>query len=62
MDVLLAETKQGKAAKTDFIRRLQSGEPIKSNQIKKKKLKTMEASNKKVKITSSKGKVIMYTR
>uniref|UniRef100_UPI00358FA82B uncharacterized protein n=1 Tax=Myxine glutinosa TaxID=7769 RepID=UPI00358FA82B len=51
----------GKAAKADFIRRLESGEPESFfNPIKRKKLKTMEASNKKITLTSSQGKVIQY--
>ena len=58
-DVLRAEA-VGKAAKADFIRRLQSGEPGSFfDPLKKKKLKTMEACNKKVTLTSSQGKVIM---
>uniref|UniRef100_UPI00358E939A uncharacterized protein n=1 Tax=Myxine glutinosa TaxID=7769 RepID=UPI00358E939A len=60
MDVLQAEA-VGKAAKADFIRRLESGEPESFfNPIKRKKLKTMEASNKKITLTSSQGKVIQY--
>ena len=56
-DVLQAES-VGKAGKADFIKRLQSGEPVSFfDPIKRKKLKTMEASNKKVMLTSSKGKV-----
>ena len=58
-DVLRAEA-VGKATKADFIRRLQSGEPGSFfDPLKKKKLKTMEACNKKVTLTSSQGKVIM---
>lgn len=56
-DVLRAEA-VGKAAKADFIRCLQSGEPGSFfDSLKKKKLKTMEACNKKVTLTSSQGKV-----
>lgn len=56
-DILRAED-VGKAAKAEFIGRLQSGEPGKFFEpIKRKKLKTMEASNKKVTLTSSQGKV-----
>ena len=56
-DVLHAEA-VGMTAKTEFLRRLQSGGPATFfDPIKKKKLKTMEASNKKVTLTSSKGKV-----
>lgn len=58
MDVFRAEA-VGKAAKADFIGRLQSGKPESFfDPIKKKKLKTMEACNKKVTLTSSQGKVI----
>ncbi|XP_033987161.1 uncharacterized protein LOC117483109 [Trematomus bernacchii] len=58
MDVLQAETVD-KAAKAEFIKRLQSREPASFfDPIKKKKLKTMEACNKKVTLTSSQGKVI----
>lgn len=57
VDVLQAEA-VGKAAKTDFIKRLQSGDPGNFfNPIKRNKLKTMEACNKKVTLTSSQGKV-----
>ena len=57
-DVLQAES-VGKTAKADFIKRLQSGEPGSFfDPIKRRKLKTMEACNKKVTLTSSKGKVI----
>ncbi|KAI4827600.1 hypothetical protein KUCAC02_030985 [Chaenocephalus aceratus] len=60
MDVLQAES-VGKAAKAEFIKRLQSREPGSFfDPIKKKKLKTMEACNKKVTLTSSQGKVIQY--
>ncbi|KAL3064762.1 hypothetical protein OYC64_000901 [Pagothenia borchgrevinki] len=60
MDVLQAETVD-KAAKAEFIKRLQSREPASFfDTIKKKKLKTMEACNKKVTLTSSQGKVIQY--
>lgn len=48
----------GKVAKSDFICRLQSGEPGSFfDPIKRQKLKTMEACNKKVTLTSSQGKV-----
>lgn len=57
MDVLQAET-VGNVAKADFIERLKSGEPARFfDPIKRNKLKTMEAGNKKVKLTSSQGKV-----
>ena len=57
-DVLQAES-VGKAAKADFIKRLQSREPGSFfDPIKRKKLKTMEACNKKLTLTSSKGQVI----
>jgi hypothetical protein len=57
-DVLRAET-VGEAAKAEFIGRLQSGEPGRFfDPIKRKKLKTMEACNKKVTLKSSQGKVI----
>lgn len=57
VDVLQAEV-VGKAAKADFIKRLQSGDPGNFfNPIKRNKLKTMEACNKKVTLTSSQGKV-----
>lgn len=57
VDVLQAEA-VGKAAKADFIKRLQSGDPGNFfNPIKRNKLKTMEACNKKVTLTSSQGKV-----
>ena len=58
MDVLGAEA-VGKAAKADFIRRIQSGEPGSFfDPIKRKKLKTMETCNKKVTLTSAQGKVM----
>ena len=58
MDMLQAET-VGKVAKAEFIKRLQSREPGSCfDPIKKKKLKTMEACNKKVTLTSSQGKVM----
>lgn len=60
-DVLQAEA-VGKAAKTDFIGRLQSGKPESFfDPIKRKKLKTMEACNKKVNLTSSQGKVSWHS-
>ena len=53
MDMLRAEA-VGKAAKAEFIRRLQSGESGSFfTAIKKKKLKTMEACNKKITIYSN---------
>ncbi|KAF3836203.1 hypothetical protein F7725_028761, partial [Dissostichus mawsoni] len=56
MDVLQAET-VGKAAKAEFIKRLQSREPGRLfDPIKKQTLKTMETCNKKVTLTSSQGK------
>lgn len=56
VDVLQAEA-VGKAAKADFIKRLQSGDPGNFfNPIKRNKLKTVEACNK-VTLTSSQGKV-----
>ncbi|XP_068248000.1 uncharacterized protein [Palaemon carinicauda] len=59
-DVLEADA-VGKAAKADFITRLQSGHQGSFfDPIKRKKLKTMEACNKKIKLTSSQGKVIQY--
>ena len=60
IDVLQAEA-VGKAAKADFIRRLESGEQGSFfDLIHRKKLQTMEAGNKKVSLTSSQGKVIQY--
>ena len=57
VDVLLAES-VGKEAKAEFIQRLQNDDPDGFfSPIKKKKLRTMEASNKKVALTSSQGKV-----
>lgn len=57
MDVLQADA-VGKAAKADFLKCLQKGEPEGFFcPIKKKKLKTMEASNRKITLTSSQGKV-----
>ena len=48
----------GKAAKAEFIGRLQSGNPESFyDPIKRNTLMTMEASNKKVRLTSSEGKV-----
>ena len=56
-DVLQAEA-VGNAAKRDFIGRLQGGRPESFfDPIKIKKLKTMEACNKKIHLTSSQGKV-----
>ena len=56
-DVLGAE-EVGEAAKTAFIERLKTGESGGFfGAIKRNKLKTMEASNKKVRLTSSQGKV-----
>ena len=62
IDLLRAEA-VGMTAKADFIKRLQSGEPGSFFEtIKKKNLKTMEACNKKVKLTSSQGKVIRHSK
>ena len=59
-DVLEADA-VGKAAKADFITRLQSGHQGSFfDPINRKKLKTMEACNKKIKLTSSQGKVSLY--
>ena len=56
-DVLQAEA-VGKAAKAEFIGRLETGNPESFyDPIKRNKLKTMEACNKKVHLTSSEGKV-----
>ena len=60
-DVLQAEV-VGETAKNDFIERLQSGKPESFfDPIKRKKLKTMEAGNKKVNLTSSQGKVSFHS-
>lgn len=57
MDVLSAEA-VGEAAKAEFVGRLLSGEPESFfNPVKKNKLKTMEACNKRVTLMSSQGKV-----
>ena len=59
-DVLKADA-VGNAAKADFIKRLQSGQQESFfDPIKRKKLRTMEACNKKIKLTSSQGKVSLY--
>lgn len=56
-DILEAEA-IGKAAKTDFVKRLQNDETMGFfDPIKRKNLKTMEANNKRVTLTSSQGKV-----
>ena len=63
IDVLQADT-VGKEAKKAFIRdRFQNGSSEKTffEPIKRQKLKTMEASNKTVKLTSSQGKLIQYS-
>ncbi|KAK3700755.1 hypothetical protein QZH41_010937 [Actinostola sp. cb2023] len=62
MDVLRAEA-VGKEAKETFIRERfvnGSSEALFYEPIKRQKLKTMEASNKVVKLTASQGKVIQY--
>lgn len=57
IDVLQAET-VGRSAKADFVESLKKGEPGSFFlPIKRKKLKTMEAGNKKVTLTTSEGKV-----
>ena len=59
-DVLQAEA-VGKAAKDRFIERLKSRNPDAFFEpIKRNKLKTMEATNKKVNLTSSQGKVMCH--
>ena len=59
IDVLRAEA-MGEAAKADFIARLEGGSPDGFFEpIKRSKLKTMEACNKKVTLTSSQGKVFI---
>ena len=56
-DLLQAEA-VGKAVKPEFIERLKSGNPESFfDPVKRNKLNTMEASNKKVHLTSSQGKV-----
>ncbi len=63
IDVLQADT-VGKTAKEAFIRnRFQNGSSEKTffEPIKRQKLKTMEVSNKTVKLTSSQGKLIQYS-
>ena len=57
-DVLNAEA-MGKAAKSHFVARLESGDPNSFfDPIKRQKLKTMESCNKKITLTSSEGKVM----
>ena len=60
-DVLLAEAK-GRAAKEEFLRdRMQKKEKSFFDPVKRLMLKTMETNNKKVTLTTSKGKVCMRT-
>ena len=61
VDVLRAEA-VGRAAKADFVRRLESSDSgCFFDPIKRKKLKTMEACSKKITLTSSQGKVIIMS-